>query len=488
MPISDAMRRLAKKWTTNSGWPRRLEWIEIAGLRGWTGQRIEFPFPIMAVVGENGSGKSTVLQAAASAFNAENRATKPWYASEFFPDTAWEKVRKASIKFGYQQGQDHREFSIRKPTTRWLGNAERPDRHVVYIDLTRIQPVSERVGYAKIAKTKHEEASAAQFDADKVRRLSEVMGREYEGARMALSTLDDNRTVPVITKRGTNYSGFHQGSGETTIVELLQYDLPKYGLVLIDEIESSLHPRSQRRLIGDLADICRTRELQIVLTTHSPYVLEELPVEARMYILDTPSGKEVMNGISPQFAMTKMDDKFYPECDLYVEDAAAKTMLAELLAIHAKEAFVRCEIIPCGAVNVCHALGQMVQGERFSRPTCVFIDGDGAAAPGCLPLPGGDAPERVVFGALKARQFEGVWMRIGRDWSFVMDACTRAMTIEDHHLWVRTAASTLQCSGDTLWQAMCAQWAKDLDPTNTETRHIVNAILDVLPGSALQPA
>ena len=37
----------------------------------------------------------------------------------------------------------------------------------------------------------------------------------------------------------------HQGAGETTVAELLQADLPRNGIVLIDEIESSLHPRAQ---------------------------------------------------------------------------------------------------------------------------------------------------------------------------------------------------------------------------------------------------
>ncbi|MGC1884646.1 MAG: AAA family ATPase [Stellaceae bacterium] len=78
--------------------------------------------------------------------------------------------------------------------------------------------------------------------------------------------------MPVLAHQGSIFSGFHQGAGETTIAELLAADLPKYSLVLIDEIESSLHPRSQRRIIRDLAERCRERELQIILTTHSPYV------------------------------------------------------------------------------------------------------------------------------------------------------------------------------------------------------------------------
>ena len=158
--------------------------------------------------------------------------------------------------------------------------------------------------------------------------------------------------------------------------------------------------------------------------------------------------------------MTSMDDESHPECDLYVEDHAAKTMLGELLAYHAKETFVRCMIIPYGAASVGHALGQMVEAKRFPRPSLVFLDGDSAQARGCISLPGGDAPERVVFNDLKKRSWENLWTRIGRDVSLVMDACSQAMTLGDHHDWVRVAANRLMCGGEILWQAMCAEWAK----------------------------
>jgi predicted ATPase len=112
------------------------------------------------------------------------------------------------------------------------------------------------------------------------------MGREYDAAKMALSDIDDTREIPVLSKQRIPYSGFHQGSGETTVAELLRAELPRNGLILIDEIESSLHPRAQRRSIRDIAEQCRARECQIILTTHFPYILEELPLHARNYILE----------------------------------------------------------------------------------------------------------------------------------------------------------------------------------------------------------
>jgi predicted ATPase len=479
MTMSDEVRRLGKKWASGTDWPQRLDWIELRGLRGWTGQRVTFAFPIVAIVGENGSGKSTLLQAAAAVYQSPKSRRRTKFASDFFPDTAWDKLRGINVKYGYREGTEHREYTIRKPTTRWLGNTDRPKRIVRFHDLSRIQPVIARVGYAKIAKTRHNEASATAFGDEQVQRLSEVMGREYDAAKMALSSIDAVREIPVIRKQNTDYSGYHQGSGETIVMELLKRDLPRYGLVLIDEIESSLHPRAQRRLMRDLATRCRDREAQIILTTHSPYVLEELPLEARLYILEAKHTKRVVSGVSPQFAMTKMDDEPHPECELYVEDVAAKIMLGEILAFHAKELFVRCAIIPYGAASVGHALGQMIQNKRFPRPSCVYLDGDNAAATGCILLPGGDAPERVVFKALKRAKWGDLWTRIARDMSVVADTCSNAMTLGDHHEWVRLAANQLMCGGETLWQAMCAEWAKSLAPNEAQkvTQPIEDALL-----------
>ena len=57
MPLSSEMRRLQASWTSGQNWPKRLEWLEIQGIRGWTNQRIDFTFPIVALVGETALAK-----------------------------------------------------------------------------------------------------------------------------------------------------------------------------------------------------------------------------------------------------------------------------------------------------------------------------------------------------------------------------------------------------------------------------------------------
>jgi predicted ATPase len=483
---SSEVRRLTAKWNSSTSWPKRLEWIEIRGLRGWTGQRFELRYPIMAVVGENGAGKSTVLHSATAVYTPS--ATTPkrlvkgrgQFASDFFPNTAWDTITGAEIKYQGKEGDRPLSGTIRKPTKQWLGNNTRPTRPVVYIDLSRIQPIPARVGYSKLTKTSHSEASATPFDKYRLARLSQIMGREFDTAKMALANIDANRAVPVLGHQGASYSGFHQGAGETTITELLQTDLPKYSLVLIDEVETSLHPRAQRRLIRDLAERARELELQIILTTHSPYVLDELPFEARAHISLTEQGREVIYGVSPEFAMTKMDDVPQHECDVYVEDKRAQAMVTEILAKHAPLLILRCQIVPYGAASVGQSLGIMVKQKRFPRPSVVFLDGDQSDSQGCVRLRD-DAPERVVFEELRQINWSKLAERIGRQHSAVVDACTQAMLLGNHHDWINHAASPLMLGGDIVWQAMCNIWA-DSCLNAEDAKKIVQPIEDALLG------
>ena len=485
MSNSREMRRLQAKWQQNTGWPKRLEAVQLVGLRGWDGQRVPFAFPITAIVGENGSGKSTVLQCAASAYQPpkDTPSDEGWFASDFLPKTIWEDVAKAEILYEAREGSHLNRGSIRKPGERWRGNPERPYRKVDYIDLRRLQPIVAKTGYSKLAKDATIETSAVSFDKARLARFSQIMGRQFHATRIAVTDADEKRSVPVFADfdcdRQNSYSGYHAGAGQMTISEFLKIDPDKNSLILIDEIETSLHPRAQRRLIRDLAELCRERDLQIIVTTHSPYVLAELPVEARIYLMQGQSGRQVMTGVSPEFAMTRMDEQPHPECEIYVEDARAMVFVRELLVSFAKGLVERCSIVPYGAASVGRALGIMVDQKRFPRPSCVFLDGDQSESVGCHILPGGDAPEHVIFETLQKYNWGKLKDRVGRPYAEVADACASVMALTNHREWVNTAASKLTLAGETLWQAMCAEYASNY-VTAEDAKPTIQAVADLL--------
>lgn len=460
MAFSREVRLLAQGWREQPTlWPKFLEWLEIHGLRGWTGQRIDFDFPIVAIIGENGTGKSTVLQAAASLYRPPD-GSKGYFASDFFPSTAWESVTQVSISGSCREGNNSTARSVRRPTSKWLGNPQRRVRRVQFLDLRRTQPLAARVGYARIAKPMATESAAIPFDNNTLGRASTILGKDYESGRHAATTLDPNRSVPVLSSAGVQYSGFHQGAGENAIADLLALDFPDYSLVLVDELETSLHPRAQRRLIRDFATLARHKRLQIILTTHSPYVLQELPEQARIYVSNTgPGQRAVMRGISPDYAMTFMDEADHPELDVYVEDDAAEILVQEALVAKRPDLWQRIQFIRYGAANVGRSLGGMDAGGRFPRPSIVLIDGDQEPAAGVHLLPGADAPERVVFEALGQAGYPELSDRTGRLHPSLVDAIEQAQLLPDHHDWIVGAATVVRMGGNELWRAMCSTWA-----------------------------
>lgn len=158
--------------------------------------------------------------------------------------------------------------------------------------------------------------------------------------------------------------------------------------------------------------------------------------------------------------MTKMDLEKHPECDVYVEDDRSSAMLTELIVEQARDLVSRCVIVPYGAASVRLSLEQMVESNRFPRPTCVFLDGDQNVARSCSVLLGNNSPEIVVFEALKEKAWQGLATRLDQSHSSIVDSCTRAMSASDEHEWVKLATDELVLGSDVLWQAMCSVWAK----------------------------
>src|SRR5690606_18070443 len=144
---------------------------------------------------------------------------------------------------------------------------------------------------------------------------------------------------------------------------------------------------------------------------------------------------------------------------IYVEDVRAGTLVAEMLVAADRDLLNRSKLIPYGAASVGMALGIMASQNRFPRPSLVFLDGDQAPAPGCIVLPGEDAPERAIYEGLQGQNWPGVAERVARGAAETIDALNNAMALENHHDWVKFSGDRLTLGGDILWQALASSWA-----------------------------
>jgi ABC-type branched-subunit amino acid transport system ATPase component len=70
-------------------------------------------------------------------------------------------------------------------------------------------------------------------------------------------------------------------------------------ILLLDDVEQGLHPKAQREMIGVFRDLLEIREdLQIVLTTHSPYIADELDASQIWVLCQNESGRVVSSPLS----------------------------------------------------------------------------------------------------------------------------------------------------------------------------------------------
>ncbi|WP_260618070.1 ATP-dependent endonuclease [Streptomyces sp. WAC07149] len=387
---------------------------------------------------------------------------RTFYPDDFFPNTPWERVEKVSLLYQFHLGVSTNTLNLRKPSKRWRGMPERIDRPVFFLDISRIQPIDTLIGYGKIAKQATFRGDETEFsDADR-NMLARIMNKSYTAGKMAKY---EQKQIGVLTTAEGEYSNFHQGAGEdatTDLVNLLRA-APRNSLVIIDEIESSLHPRAQRRLMAELFSIAHRQRIQFILSTHSPYVLEQLPTEARVYIqLERQGTRDVIYGVTPDFAMSLMDDVNHAELTLYCEDKEAAVMVDALISNELPDLRRRISITPVGPASTVKTLGSLASEEKLPGKSLGVLDADQEPTTGCITLPGISSPEREVLENSSDDYWDLVAQRLGVRTGDLLDAVEDARRLENHHAWARRIAENLgpRVRTDRVWEDAASVWAQ----------------------------
>jgi hypothetical protein len=313
------------------------------------------------------------------------------------------------------------------------------------------------------------------------------LGREYSSARFAQPDVNAKRPVGLLTRDFGEISQFHQGAGEDTTLDLIRklQNIPQYALVIIDEVEASLHPRAQRRLIKFLLELSRLRRAQIIVSTHSPYILEELPPEARALLVPTHDGPSVLYGVSPEFALTRIDDFVHPELYLFVEDRIAEIWVREMIARHQNGPTIlsRIRISSVGPANVVRVMGELAAAGKLPQPGLGVLDGDQTTAPGCAVLPGGDAPERVIFNGLRAKGWGKLHERFGIGAGDLHSYLDDVVLDPNFHRWPNLLGDRIIKSAVSVWETLVTEWCKEC-LLDLDRDALIGSVENLLPPAA----
>ncbi|WP_330946190.1 AAA family ATPase [Thermomonas sp. LB-4] len=213
--------------------------------------------------------------------------------------------------------------------------------------------------------------------------VKHILGHQYISATIVRHTLYPGyrgQDISVLFERPSlKYSEAFAGSGEvavvSSVVKLLAADAGT--LVLLDEPETSLHPGAQRRFLQFLLDCIVQKKMQVVISTHSPEFVDELPDRAIKVLDLTPSGRvTVVNSSSSLVAFNRLGAKAPGRIRVIVEDElACKVVDIAKRALPAGEReLIDAVVVPGGAPMIlAHYIPSAIAGKDA---TFALLDGD----------------------------------------------------------------------------------------------------------------
>lgn len=156
------------------------------------------------------------------------------------------------------------------------------------------------------------------------------------------------------------YSEAHAGSGEYAVVRLVDAikGAPERSLILLDEPEVSLHPGAQTALMEFIKTETLSRGHQVVIATHSPTLVADLPPEAIKVLAYDPKLNRVVkvaDACSPTEAFAHLGQTMSNgRPKILVEDELAAELVRAALRVYAPTKLDTLEIVafPGGADGI----------------------------------------------------------------------------------------------------------------------------------------
>jgi hypothetical protein len=130
---------------------------------------------------------------------------------------------------------------------------------------------------------------------------------------------------------------------------------------------------------------------------------------------------------------------------------------------------------------VVKSLGELAEKRVLPERAVGVLDGDQEWGLGCVVLPGGAAPERVVIENQTAASVDSAAARLGVRAGDLDEAIDDARRLDEHHIWPRRIAEALgpRHRTDRVWDALVAAWVTTV-ASRTELTAFAESISAVL--------
>ncbi len=432
-------KRLRELWDNLQGkkphLPHFLSEIYLDGIRGLDNLRVLFDYPVSVIAGGNATGKSTVLFAAACAYKVPGAGIKDFVPSTLFPyyrpklGDRQDIPQSITLEFNYQTPDGIRSMRWRRSkgwNRSFFGrkNASQPERQVYLRTLSNLSNPSEVRGFLNSMSRLKAKPEETPLTPSQIEFVHQMLPFRY--AEVVDLSSGSKNLLFAAQEGGVVYSELQMAAGERALLRLSKEIAQLDGaLVLIDEVEAGLHPWVQQLLMLHLQQLALRNDLQIIVTSHSPVVLNSVPARGRIFLdREEESGKIIVRPPYRDVIQNALYGRSNEVIKLLCEDEIAEGILKGVFDLLLSSQNIKWESIHIGRDTGAsefpmHARALAKFGQL--QNTVFILDGDQRdgeiaqkiqAAAGhsinvpILFLPGSGAPENWVW--KKLRQISGV--------------------------------------------------------------------------------
>lgn len=455
--VADVWRRLRAS-------PKKISNIVLAwtGVPRLTNNVLQINQPFSIICGENGVGKSTILHVLLHALVAPSRRSE----SAVFVRNEEGEVAYVRVELGYGVwGAPRTLISVESVREHFESGSEGlrvalfdPAMHLPMI----LNAILADANFSEVI----EPIGPRLYSPAQVADLSYVVGRDYE--EVSSYEIDSYGGLGVfpyfkVKVAGIEYGSEGMGFGEHSL--LLAYWLlsrmPTGSVILLEEPETFVSPRSQGRLVNVAARIALDSELTVIATTHSPSIVSRF--KPNEITLVSRAGRNVtLKTPVEESVLERRLELINPVRRLWlVEDASAARFLSFFLS-QAGLASVSDVLIVGNNDAVFASAGMRAFGDSRIILNGI-LDGDERKRRSSIPLnmdflPGDVAPEvmlkQVVSTADRVATADAIGVTVEE-----LELALAAAGGEEVHQWIHAMRADLAVSLDQFVAGVLTTWA-----------------------------
>lgn len=447
-------------------YPERVSTIALQNLRFIADVRLNIGPGIVAVVGGNGVGKSTLAQAIAEGLSDQKNIPEVMAQQR--------KIQGSIIEFSFLKngGEKGRKVSFEEDM-KVVEGAETVVCFWLDPSLFSTMCRQQVCGDKFFAEEVLEGLGAQEFGSDEVALASYIVGKDYESCEIwEVAEYGPFEIWPYfqVKANGITYRSEDMGQGELALLSAMWAirRCPDNAFIVIEEPETHVSSRSQLAFMDLLAKECATRAITFMVTTHSAVILQRIPAVNTFLLVGSRAQSELIPNPHMHHIASLVGGGVSYKALLLVEDMAAKMVCVVILAVLAPDLArqVVFSVARRGESEIVKILTTMPRVEGWGMLVGCF-DGDQRAKHSQLTvswpyvfLPGTDAPDKLLWDSLKGTPLEEVVAELRVDKSDWLVAVAAAEGT-DHHDWGRHVSVSLNIEAEELLKVATKIWLQN---------------------------